>query len=415
MPLPDAASWICCQIGAREHYAIPRALNSAGRLHSLLTDVWCLPGLPLWGGLKRRVSGRFNPELAGIQVHSWNTFSFTFELWLNLRGQTGWAAIMSRNDWFQDLAVGKLEAIRREYPSRKFVVFAYSYAALRIFQFAKNAGWVAVLGQIDPGPAEEKIVARLHERSSLVKAGSSWAPAPALYWDKWRMECELADRIIVNSAWTCQGLTAEGISERKTCTVPLALQPAFETRTFNRVYPKVFSPERPLRLLFLGQAGLRKGIEVVIQAADRLIGQPVEIWIVGPVQVDRTAAHNRHPVLRWFGSVPRSAVNQYYRNADAFLFPTFSDGFGITQLEALAWKLPLIVSRYCGNVVDPGLNGLLLDPLSSSVLVDTVLYLLRNPGHLDRMARQATLIPEHTMSGLAGRLTSALDESHSRT
>jgi hypothetical protein len=31
---------------------------------------------------------------------------------------------------------------------------------------------------------------------------------------------------------------------------------------------------------------------------------------------------------------------------------TFSDGFGLTQLEAQAWKLPMITTRFCGEVVD---------------------------------------------------------------
>ena len=38
-------------------------------------------------------------------------------------------------------------------------VFAYSYAAEGIFKFARERGWRTVLGQIDPGPAEERIVA----------------------------------------------------------------------------------------------------------------------------------------------------------------------------------------------------------------------------------------------------------------
>ncbi len=32
--------WICSQIGAREHYAIPRVLHRAGKLEFLYTDLW---------------------------------------------------------------------------------------------------------------------------------------------------------------------------------------------------------------------------------------------------------------------------------------------------------------------------------------------------------------------------------------
>jgi len=316
MPGPDSISWVCCQLGAREHYAIPRAMHSdtqllpEGRLQTMLTDVWCSPDQPFWGKLSRRAAERFHPELADARVRSWNTSAAGLRLRTRLRRQTGWSAIKARNEWYQDLVVEELQAIQREYPSRLFAVFAYSYDALKIFQFVKKAGWVSILGQIDPGPAEERIVADLHRQSTLGQA-SSWVPPPRSYWESWRKECELADRIIVNSVWSSDSLANEGIPRWKICTVPLVIQPASETLDFKRVYPARFTADRPLRLLFLGQAGLRKGIELVIEAADRLVGQPVEIWIVGPVQILRIDSHGRHPVLRWFGNVPRSSVNQY--------------------------------------------------------------------------------------------------------
>lgn len=34
-----AEKWITCQIGAREHYSIPKALQAKGRLERLYTDI----------------------------------------------------------------------------------------------------------------------------------------------------------------------------------------------------------------------------------------------------------------------------------------------------------------------------------------------------------------------------------------
>ncbi|MGH9883066.1 MAG: glycosyltransferase family 4 protein, partial [Pyrinomonadaceae bacterium] len=39
--------WLCSQLGAREHYAIPRALFRQGLLDHLLTDAWVPPSSPL--------------------------------------------------------------------------------------------------------------------------------------------------------------------------------------------------------------------------------------------------------------------------------------------------------------------------------------------------------------------------------
>jgi len=38
------ASVVMCQIGAREHYGVARALHKLGALDQLVTDYWCPPG-----------------------------------------------------------------------------------------------------------------------------------------------------------------------------------------------------------------------------------------------------------------------------------------------------------------------------------------------------------------------------------
>jgi glycosyltransferase involved in cell wall biosynthesis len=310
--------------------------------------------------------------------------------------------VIARNHWFQRAALGRLRAIRRRHPGERFVLFAYSYAARSLLEFAKEAGWLTVLGQIDPGRAQEETVASLERRTGL--KGGSWMPAPDSYWDEWRAECALADRILVNSEWCRQGLTMQGVREEKLRVTPLVFEPADGARDFERSYPARFTAERPLRILFLGQVCLLKGIGIVTEAADLLAGLPVEIQVVGPIQIPLTAEQLRHPVLRWIGGVPRSAVGRYYREADVFLFPTYSDGFGLTQLEAQSWKLPLVVSRFCGQVVENGVNGLVIDPLSTEALTDTIRNLLTNPDDLARMAGRAELRAEHKMDGLAARL-----------
>ena len=80
--------------------------------------------------------------------------------------------------------------------------------AEEIFKFAKDRGWRTVLGQIDPGPAEERIVADLDNTSAIKH--KHWEPAPADYWKRWRNECALADKIVVNSEWSKDALLGEG-------------------------------------------------------------------------------------------------------------------------------------------------------------------------------------------------------------
>jgi glycosyltransferase involved in cell wall biosynthesis len=376
--------WICCQIGAREHYAIPRALQSQGALEALLTDAWVGPEHPL-RGVNPELRERFHCELREANVYAFNPGSIGFEVRARIARLRGWRKVMARNEWFEKTVVSKLEKATAGGLPR--TLFAYSYAALEILRYARKRGWRTVLGQIDPGPKEERIETRLYGENPTQRG--NWEPRPSTYWVKWRNECEIADRIVVNSEWTQRALEEEGVAAGKIVIVPLAYKRPAGADLIRREYPVRFTPQRPLRILFLGQLNLRKGIGILFDAARLLRDEPVEFWFVGPRQIAIPQDLKYRADIRWFGSVPRSRTAGFYRDADVFIFPTFSDGFGITQLEAQAWKLPIIASRFCGQVVKDGQNGKVLTSLTAQEVVDEIRQYLADPSRLRCLASQA--------------------------
>jgi glycosyltransferase involved in cell wall biosynthesis len=66
-------------------------------------------------------------------------------------------------------------------------------------------------------------------------------------------------------------------------------------------------------------------------------------------------------------------VAGYYREADLFILPTLSDGYALTQLEAMAHGLPVLASRYCGAAVRPGENGFVIEDLSAAGIAEAIL------------------------------------------
>jgi glycosyltransferase involved in cell wall biosynthesis len=214
---------------------------------------------------------------------------------------------------------------------------------------------------------------------------------------------------VVNSGWSRQALEQAGIAPEKISVVPLAYDPPSEAGHFRRTYPQAFSKERPLRVLFLGQINLRKGLAPLLEAAQILRELPVEFWFVGPRQIAIPRDVAQAPNLRWFGQVPRSHVTRYYRNADLFVFPTFSDGFGLTQLEAQAWQLPIIASRFCGEVVREEENGILLSELTREAIAQALRRCVEAPQLLCKFA--GSRIPRVTcgLDSLADRLCALTD------
>jgi glycosyltransferase involved in cell wall biosynthesis len=383
--------WICCQLGAREHYAVPRALQLGGLLGEFITDLWMR-----WGSF-----GRFHPGLSDARIAAPNISALAFELRASLSRENGWNLITRRNEWFQRRAVKQLERTYKHSTNGHHTVFAYSYAAEQIFKFAREWGWRTVLGQIDPGPAEERIVANLHQRDD-----SNWEPAPADYWDRWRSECALADEIVVNSAWSLDALISEGVPPEKISVIPVAYETDTDSKPFHRHYPRAFSSERPLRVLFLGQINLRKGVGHLLDAVRLMNGENVEFWFVGPTEIRIPPDLREHGQVKWFGVAPRGGVDRYYRDADVFILPTLSDGFGLTQLEAQSWKLPVIASRNCGQVVRNGFNGMLLEEVSGQAIAGVLLRFLKSPDTLCTMSMRSGIDDRFSLKTLASSLRS---------
>ena len=385
-------AWSIFQLGAREHYAIPRALAAHGIESELVTDFWF--GGPVRGLLPRSLKDRFHPGVTG-RVRSFNRSMLAFEVKNRLAKRRGWPLMEARNRVFGRLAAAVT-------PAR--TVFSYSYAAGEIFERARGESRL-ILGQIDPAPFEQSLVEELHQRHGLRNP-----PRPSNdYWERWRREVELADVIVVNSSWSRDALAGVGVPIEKVVVVPLAFErdagPGCERR-----YPAKFSTERPLELLFLGQVIVRKGVYELLEAARQLKNSPVRWTIVGGGDEGVMSRLAELPMVNVVGPVARSEAARYYAQADAFLLPTHSDGFALTQLEAAACGLPLIVSRFCGDVVRDTETGFVLREVTAEAIVEAIERILASPEQLAVMSQAVRELSEFSLPRIGQRLLEAAGE-----
>ena len=398
--------WLCCQLGAREYYAIPRALFRLSLLGQLVTDAW-VPRSSFLAKLSGRgLTDRFHDELRNAPVTAFNSSLIMFELVACARKSGDWGKIIARNRWFQQNVCSFLGSQLSALNSQR-ILLSYSYTALEPFRHAKSRGWKTVLVQIDPGPEEEEIVAQ--EAARVPELAGNWQPAPAEYWASWKEECQRADRIVVNSEWSREGLTRSGVPAGKLTVHPLAYEageigdPKSAGRQVKS-YPDHFTNERPMRVLFLGQVNLRKGIARLLDAARILRDEPVEFSIVGPMHVTNANTIGRDARMKWFGPATREQAAESYRAADVFILPTLSDGFAMTQLEAQAYGLPIIASRFCGRVVENGRNGIILDEPSAVCIAAAIRDCIADPSRLQKLAAASQVANEFTIDALAQRL-----------
>lgn len=412
----DLSTWICCQLGARDHYSIPRGLHQRGLLAGLITETWIPPTSALAripGALGDRLRSRYDNALADANVIHSSSSMIGYEVYANLtKSRNIWDPIIARNNWFQAKAIRHLRSlIRRDDSRSRQIIFAYSYAAQKILRTARDLGCTTVLGQIDPGPLEERIVADIYSRRGNKIASNQRVPES--YWEAWREECDLSHHIVVNSVWTRNALIAEGVTSEKIHVVPVAYDPPDESDLFERTYPNSFNAVRPLHVLFLGSLIPRKGIHEMLDATILLRTAPVQFRFVGASGSELGVKLAGNPQVHWMGSVPRQKVQGFYRNADVFILPTHSDGFGLTQLEAMAAGLPVIASRNCGEVVKQGVNGLILPAVTAEAIAESLEWCIKNPGHLRQMSDCAARTSnEFRANHLVSRLLRSLKACH---
>lgn len=390
--------------GAREHFLAARALHRKGMLAALVTD-WYAPLPPaLARGVKKlnpalaRALGAHAPELPRERVVALNGFGLYSRWHLRRAERVGnLMPAMARDDERFARRVARLRL-----PDHQ-VFLGFSYAAMEALQAAQSRGALTVVDQIDPGRVEWDLVRE--ESLRWPDYGDPMPEAPSGYYERARMEWSLADVTLVNSEWSRAALLQQGAPADRLEVIPLA---------FEAAAPGPETPSgRPgcLTVLWLGSVILRKGIAYLVEAARELVGQPVKFLVAGPVGIRDTAIRKAPPNVEWLGAVPRSEAHRLYRSADVFVLPTLSDGFAITQVEALAHGLPVVATSNCGAVVEDGRTGFLVPARNARALAAAVQRFIREPGLAARM-RSACLAAaaDYSVASYANRLESILNK-----
>lgn len=182
-----------------------------------------------------------------------------------------------------------------------------------------------------------------------------------------------ADRIARADAIFAPGpFVARSIRETTTA-VPQILQASYGTYLPSDDPRREDTTGRPLRFLFVGSVGLRKGAHILMEAWRRA-ALPAELWIAGSIESELSDPDLREALLgplpetvRFMGHV--SDIGAVYRDADVFVFPSLEEGGPQVTYEAAAYGLPLIVTPMGGGwIAKQGSNALIVPPTNVDAL-----------------------------------------------
>ncbi len=388
------ARWFCAQLGAREHYVVPSVLHQHGQLAALYTDFWAGPitrrlTQATRSNLGRSLAARHHSDLAGAPVVAWNIRSLADEL--KIRRQQKSAPGTGPYPGF--IQAGRLFATRvREHLKRRndldsaSIFFAYDTGALEALEWCRHQKLRCVVNQMDPGRVEFDLVQAEEQRWPDWKMPA--VAMPEAYFKRREQEWALADRVVVNSRWSLDALVKQGVPPEKIVVIPLCYEAAGVGRKSEIRNQKSIAP---LRILFLGQVILRKGIQYLWQAAQLLEKENIRFDVVGSIGISAAAVKSAPANLVFHGRATRDQTAAWYQTSDLFVLPTLSDGFALTQLEAMTHGLPVVTTPCCGEVVTPGVDGFVVPPRDATALARAFQRYLAEPELLKAQQSAALL------------------------
>ncbi len=178
------------------------------------------------------------------------------------------------------------------------------------------------------------------------------------------------DRIIVPSKATAEDAEKLGISTEKLRVIPEAVDPIFKPSKKSEIE----AVKRKYRISgkYVLSVGVnsRKNTERIIEAFEKINGEiNIKLVIVG-----RPLSKVHEPRGVYFlGHVPGEVLPSLYSGAEALVYPSLYEGFGLPILEAFSCKLPVVTSNYGSMAEVADKAAVLVDPYDVTSIFEGVM------------------------------------------
>jgi glycosyltransferase involved in cell wall biosynthesis len=170
----------------------------------------------------------------------------------------------------------------------------------------------------------------------------------------------------------------------KSIVIPNPIDPFWQ----NNVYLRKVYNAKQIRLLFVGEIRRNKNIHGILEAARILheTGYDVRLSVIGfGLNDEKTYASSIRKTsdpLKYVNLIEQTkdkeTLRGYYREADIFVMPSFTETFGLVYAEALSQGLPVIWSKGQGidGYFQEGEIGYSVDPKNSGMIAEKVMKIM---------------------------------------
>jgi glycosyltransferase involved in cell wall biosynthesis len=144
------------------------------------------------------------------------------------------------------------------------------------------------------------------------------------------------------------------IAGKPSAVIPHGINPSFRRAVRKQEAASAYSVARPFKFLYVSIIDVYKHQWQVVEAVAQLRrqGMPVELDLVGPyyppalrrLRKAITEFDPREEFIHYRGPAGQDELLKYYQDADAFVFASSCESFGLVLADAMAAGLPIACS-----------------------------------------------------------------------
>jgi phosphatidyl-myo-inositol dimannoside synthase len=266
-----------------------------------------------------------------------------------------------------------------------------------------------------------------HLRTIVMAHGVEvWTPLTFLR----RRALEQAQLVLAPSSDTIHKLIdVQGVPAEKIRKLPWPINPSFlvlAEASGALSLPRAF-PKQGRVILTVGRwaaAERYKGLDELIRAIPQLVTIVPDLHLVAVGGGDDLPRLKRLAInlriaecVHFLEHLSNEDVAACYAHADLFALPSTSEGFGLVFLEAMAFSKPVVAAAIGGttDVVEDGINGLLVPPGDPDALVEALRRLLFDESLRRELGRRGEAIvrQKYHFAAFQSALEIILDEADS--
>lgn len=190
-----------------------------------------------------------------------------------------------------------------------------------------------------------------------------------------------ADRIIVPSQETKKDLLELGFNEGRIRVIPEAPDAIFKPVGSEKIgrLKKTYGIGGKY-LLAIG-VNPRKNTDRIIEAYEKVrAGEELKLVVIGHPYIKHAVPRG----VRFVGHIPTGDLPGLYSGAEALVYPSLYEGYGLPILEAFACGCPVVTSNTSSMPEVAGDAAVLVDPYSVTSIVEGIKKALAGPKGLTK-------------------------------